>query len=301
MNSIVSLKNPTHHYTLDEIFTQVLPSNSEIPLLNQNLSTYQLDAISRLPVYFDIKDFDILEIGADEGNCLNELVKSGTKRMLGINNWCAEEEDKLSNARFELTQSEQLITRLSKQIVLSYGDIRQLAIADNSFDLIFSIATFEHIQALDEALIEMHRLLKPKGFIYANFGPVWSGAIGHHLWCEIEGRTLQFSEEEHYADVLQRHEHLLYSAAELKQKLSANYSDSFINELLYRIYEHPHINRYSYADYRKIIMNSPFKVLAFKKLWQIPTEEKMLSKLQQKYGYTIDFNCSSLEIVLQKQ
>lgn len=300
MKPIISLKNPTHQYTLDELFTHT-STLEDMNLLSYQPSCYQREAIERLKVYFDITDFDILEVGADDANSLYELRQYGMHYGLGINNWCIEEKNWTSDIRFELAKTNHFITRFPENIVLSYGDIRNLPIQNQSFDLIFSIATFEHIHDLETALQEMYRLLKPNGFIYSNFGPIWSGAVGHHLWCEIGDYKLKFTEPSSFADFLKPHEHLLYSAEHLKQKLIPYYSETHINELIHQIYEHPHINRYTYADYRRIVMNSPFKVITFKKMWDIPVEPAMLAQLQQKYGYTIDFSCSSLEIVLQKK
>ena len=82
---IISLKNPTHNYTLDEVFTHTsLTADSN--LLSYNPSAYQKDAIERLKVYFDITNFDILEIGADDANSLHELKPYGMHYGLGINN-----------------------------------------------------------------------------------------------------------------------------------------------------------------------------------------------------------------------
>ncbi|MGA0198102.1 MAG: methyltransferase domain-containing protein [Prochlorotrichaceae cyanobacterium] len=49
------------------------------------------------------------------------------------------------------------------------------------FDLIFSIATFEHIHKLPAALDKMFLALRPGGKLFSMFSPIWSAHDGHHL------------------------------------------------------------------------------------------------------------------------
>jgi hypothetical protein len=51
----------------------------------------------------------------------------------------------------------------------------------NQYDLIFSIATFEHIHKLPLALDKMFLALKPGGKLFSMFAPIWSAYDGHHL------------------------------------------------------------------------------------------------------------------------
>ena len=74
--------------------------------------------------------------------------------------------------------------QLNKHFEIRQEDIRKTSFKDNQFDLIISIAAFEHIPNLDQALTEMHRILKSGSLIYTKFGPTWSGAWGHHLWTQ---------------------------------------------------------------------------------------------------------------------
>ncbi|NEP13003.1 MAG: class I SAM-dependent methyltransferase [Symploca sp. SIO2C1] len=49
------------------------------------------------------------------------------------------------------------------------------------YDLIFSIAAFEHIHKLPTALEKMFAALKPSGKLFSMFSPLWSAHDGHHL------------------------------------------------------------------------------------------------------------------------
>lgn len=52
---------------------------------------------------------------------------------------------------------------------------------DNFYDLVFSVATLEHIHDLDAAFQEIYRVTKPGGLIYTVAAPLWNSAEGHHL------------------------------------------------------------------------------------------------------------------------
>jgi SAM-dependent methyltransferase len=62
------------------------------------------------------------------------------------------------------------------------GDIRSSHYRNDYFDVILSSSAFEHIQNFDVALAEMYRILKPGGYLFSHFGPIWSASYGHHLW-----------------------------------------------------------------------------------------------------------------------
>ena len=49
------------------------------------------------------------------------------------------------------------------------------------YDLIFSIACFEHIHRLHQALRVMHQCLSPGGRLFTMNSPIWSAFDGHHL------------------------------------------------------------------------------------------------------------------------
>jgi len=62
------------------------------------------------------------------------------------------------------------------------------------FDLIFSIAAFEHIHKFPAALEKMFLALKPSGNLFSIFSPIWSAINGHHLpkITDQKGRVFDF-------------------------------------------------------------------------------------------------------------
>jgi ubiquinone/menaquinone biosynthesis C-methylase UbiE len=52
---------------------------------------------------------------------------------------------------------------------------------DNFFDFVCSFNAFEHIPNPEIALSEIARVLKPSGYIYLNFDPIWTADTGSHF------------------------------------------------------------------------------------------------------------------------
>lgn len=59
-------------------------------------------------------------------------------------------------------------------------NIEKMGFADNSIDFAFSYNSFEHFLAPDVALAETLRVLRPGGYLYLNFGPMYLSPKGAH-------------------------------------------------------------------------------------------------------------------------
>ena len=53
--------------------------------------------------------------------------------------------------------------------------------ANETFDLCFSIACFEHVLTLRTALAKIAAPLRNSGQLFSKFCPIWSASDGHHL------------------------------------------------------------------------------------------------------------------------
>ena len=60
---------------------------------------------------------------------------------------------------------------------------RGLVVAGDSFDLVYSFATMEHVPDIAAGYAEMARLLKPGGVLYSMASPLWYSPYGHHMGC----------------------------------------------------------------------------------------------------------------------
>ncbi|HEY4499793.1 MAG TPA: class I SAM-dependent methyltransferase [Candidatus Paceibacterota bacterium] len=61
-------------------------------------------------------------------------------------------------------------------------DVHNLELESSSLDCIFSYNAFEHFDQPTTALREMIRVVKPNGFIYLNFGPLYMAPKGMHAY-----------------------------------------------------------------------------------------------------------------------
>ncbi|SLM29964.1 hypothetical protein MTBBW1_2030054 [Desulfamplus magnetovallimortis] len=249
---------------------------------------YQQRAIDRFLEYADVSGKTVLEIGADDAVVMRKLSEKGMSLGLGVNNWYWHDK-------------EHKTVKVADNIILSWGDIRSVPLEDESFDLIIAIAAFEHVRELDQALREMHRLLKPGGIIYSYYGPIWSCGVGHHLWFEREGVYYRFSELESTLPILENYEHLLMDREEMSIKLRKKWDQDAVDDFIYQIYDNDHINRYMYSDYAKLFNNSDFKVVAFEKADGMEIDPEVQRQLTLKYGPENDFTCGNLEVVLEKE
>ena len=59
--------------------------------------------------------------------------------------------------------------------------LENLPFKTGSFDLAVSDAVFEHCRDLEHVLLEAHRVLRPGGFLYATYGPMWYCFGGDHF------------------------------------------------------------------------------------------------------------------------
>jgi ubiquinone/menaquinone biosynthesis C-methylase UbiE len=58
---------------------------------------------------------------------------------------------------------------------------KMTSIPSDSYDLVYSVATMEHVLRIDMAFSEMARVTKPGGLIYSFSAPLWNSRDGHHF------------------------------------------------------------------------------------------------------------------------
>ncbi len=123
---------------------------------------------------------DSLEVGARDG-----VVSYHLNDKHGLNACCLD---------LDPLPAEEVI---NSPVEFITGDVMNMPLDDNSFDLVFSYNSFEHFDDPEKALSEMIRVARPGGLIYLNFGPLYFSPLGYHLYKKISVPYchLLFSEE----------------------------------------------------------------------------------------------------------
>jgi ubiquinone/menaquinone biosynthesis C-methylase UbiE len=88
------------------------------------------------------------------------------------------------------------------------ADAARLPFGDESFDVVYSYNTFEHVAQPDAALSEAIRVLRPGGRLYLDFGPLYFSPFGLHAYDVISVPYCQhLFAPQTLSDFLDRHGH----------------------------------------------------------------------------------------------
>ena len=184
------------------------------------------------------------------------------------------------------------------------GDARKLQFDDNYFDLVISVAAFEHFHGLQESLQQAYRVLRPGGFLISNFGPIWSGCWGHHLWLRHNDVLYTYQNTR-----LPPFGHLLMTQDEMRKWWIDCYSDPTLAEkAVHFICESEDQNRLFYDDYAQIFQESSFSI---KKFMGLTNERKRAGYSETERGHALNalktrlpkqsgFEFDSITVVLEK-
>lgn len=168
---------------------------------------------------------------------------------------------------------------------------------ESQFDMVFSIAAFEHIARLPLALEKMKRALVPGGKLFSMFAPVWSSYNGHHLpeIVDKSGTHWSFGNSP-----VPPWGHLLFRPMELFDYLCQKTDPETAREIVYFVYSSPHINRFFLDDYLEMIARSGFKVLQANPIFEIEVPEVAQQQLSSRFPQCSNFGHSGLVFVLER-
>lgn len=167
----------------------------------------------------------------------------------------------------------------------------------NRFDVVFSIAAFEHIQKFPQALARMHAALKPGGILFSMFSPIWSASDGHHLprITDKSGKIFDFRN-----CPIPPWAHLLMRPPELVEHMRQFTDRKTAGLIGYYVYNSPHINRFFTEDYRDFVKNSRFGISEFSATFPQPLDPQLQLKLERSYAGRTHFANNGILMVLQK-
>lgn len=275
---------PNLYAALREIYGRVFRLRSKY-----DLARYQIRAMRR---FFEVVPNSllkegVLEIGSDlDAKVIKELQASGCARVLGI------------NPAFAEADLERINPMLPSGCELRCADMRESGLADASFGALFSVSVFEHLQDFSRCLDEMHRILIPGGVVYAEFGPIWSSSLGHHVFADVDGESARHWDP--LRNPLENYSHLLKDEVELRDFLKGKSSDGLAEAIVSWVYRSKDINRLFFDDYIRLIEASPFEVVSMETDREYISAEILL-KLQSRYPGYKTFDVRNVEVVLRKR
>ena len=149
-------------------------------LFHKKEFTNCLEIINR---YFDLKNGFILDIGAGAGLHAGFLVNTGCKRVISID---LLDYETLWGGGFKLKlldlYSEFGVEFDGEKCQFIKMNAENIWFRDELFDFVFCLNAFEHISDPRETLYEIWRVLKPEGFAYIQFDPVYYCDTGGHMF-----------------------------------------------------------------------------------------------------------------------
>lgn len=241
----------------------------------------------------ELKGKTILEIGCGEGDMLKYMTqKYKVRYSFGIEPLLeGEYPDKVRNGSEEQGENWRICQ----------GDAMDLKFPDNSFDIVVSVATFEHIPDLEKCLAEIKRVLKPGGIFYTEFGPIWSGVIGHHCYNWIKDEVLK----------VPAWGQLYMSKEEMHRYITEHYSKDDADKICHMIFEDNWINRIDIRTMKRIFENCGMEILELKENtlenrlgWidgsnKSELSEEIIAKLSERYTPE-ELKVCSLNLCLKK-
>ncbi len=168
------------------------------------------------------------------------------------------------------------------------------------YDLVFSIAAFEHIHKLPQALEKMYLALKPGGKLFSMFAPIWSSRYGHHLptLTDKSGRTIDRDKN----SLIPPWGHLIMRPPELCRHLYQLTDRETSDTIVYYVYNSDHINRFFAEDYINFIEQSSFRSIRVQHppIFESPITPELQQQLERLYPQRSQFSNDGFIVVLER-
>jgi SAM-dependent methyltransferase len=178
------------------------------------------------------------------------------------------------------------------------GGVEDLpAVMEGMFDVVFSVAAFEHILNFPLALDRMFAALKPGGKLFTMFSPIWSAHDGHHLprIVAADGQVFGFSKSP-----IPPWGHLLLRPAQLMRQIEKTTDTLTAGKIVYYVFHSPHINRLFTEDYAEFIRASRFQIETLAPTFAISAPPEVLAELSRLHPNRTHFANNGLMAVLSR-
>lgn len=130
---------------------------------DQEIPDYNLMHAKWAASYVSIKKANVLVVGCNTGEDCRNLVELGARNVWGV--------DVVDGIGRDF---------LHPKVRYMQTSVESMDIPDNTFDLVFSFATMEHVPDIGKGFSEMARVTRPGGVIYSVAAPLWNSPYGHH-------------------------------------------------------------------------------------------------------------------------
>ena len=250
---------------------------------------------------------DVLEVGGS-------LPPDFTFDYLKASSWTALETSEYADALKDaggLTHKGTILHGDNSKVIKGFGPVKEskynffLANIEeipethyDQYDLVFSIATFEHIHKLPQALNKMHLSLRYGGKLFSLFSPVWSSYNGHHIpqITDSSGQTITMNKSP-----IPPWGHLLMTPSQMHRYLKTKIDSDTADLLTYYIYNAPSINRFFLEDYVEFINDSKFNIIQLEGVFPVNLPDNIRKDLESLYPNRKHFNFQGILAILEKK
>jgi len=184
----------------------------------------------------DVHDKRVMDLGSGLGAMCLWAARAGAESVVGVD--LEKELVEFGEGHIRKTEPE-----LSKKI--EFWDAALNSYKGESFDLVFTKDTFEHVMDLPGLLEELYERITPGGELRTGFGPLYHSPFGHH------GQT-------HPTDYVRKLPwiHLLESEGSICARLNSSGKSAAPISTIRDI----GLNMYSYDDYMGFFEDSRFEI-----------------------------------------
>ena len=224
---------------------------------------------SRFDVKPDLRGQVVLDVGCGQGRLCLDMAMSGAKKVVGVD---------IDESVIEFARRNIQAHYPEWQAVVSFECCKLDALPDNTFDLIVSKDTFEHVLGLQDLLGHIRRCLKPGGRLYVGFGPLYNSPTGYHARRHFSlpwGHLL-----------IPRSWHLALINRGRKEKIRSLYEADTLNELLF-------------ADYEKNFKESGLDILLFR-VNQSDYVASKIMKLLRRLAFLREYCTHNIYCIMEK-
>jgi ubiquinone/menaquinone biosynthesis C-methylase UbiE len=176
------------------------------------------------------------------------------------------------------------------------SDASLICLKDQSVNIVYSINSFEHIINLKSCIDEIYRVLKPGGYFFSKFAPIWSSGKGHHTWVKYKNSIYSFNN-----NILPDWYHLAYDEEKIFEILKKKYNPTLSKKIVKYIFQSFDLNRYTDLEIEKLLKIKPFRNVFFYRIRsKSQPNNKLRDRINIRFPYIKDLRTNGYFFLLKK-